>query len=32
LVNKQTKEIPPNHQPLSHNTKIHSLKIKECIM
>ena len=32
LVTKQTKETPTNHQPLSHNTKIHSLKLKECIM
>jgi hypothetical protein len=32
LVTKQTKSIPTSHQPLSHNTKIHSLKLKECII
>ena len=32
FVTKQTKEIPTNLQLLSHNTKIHSLKLKEHIM
>jgi len=29
LFTKHIKEIPTNHQPLSHNTQIHSLKLKE---